>query len=74
MFNEVKQHDVLEAEEPKKTHLLGRRTIQAWKQEQPSRERDFLFEHFVLYFVLCNATICVVALVFVYCINLSGCV
>ena len=66
MFNEVKQHDVLEVEEPKKTHLMGRRTVQAWIQEQPSRERDFLFEHFVLYFVLCNATVWVVAVIFVY--------
>ena len=66
MFNEVKQHDVLESEELKKTHLLGRRTVQAWLQEQPSIERDFLFEHFVLYFVLYNATVWVVALIFVY--------
>ena len=48
VFNEVEQHDVLEAKEPKKTHLLGWRTVQARTQEQPSRERYFLFEHFVL--------------------------
>ena len=59
MFNEVKQHDVLKAEEPKKRHLLGRRTVQACMQKQPSSERDILCEHFVLYFVLCIAIACV---------------